>query len=520
MGTEIGMLGGFGFQGQVTAGDGSDKKGKMGAGYNNLRRKKKKQQCKVGHEEEGSSSNRPELAAFLLALHDTLIAEPLLYLCDNQSLLKAVIRWIGEGGKATLVGAPDVDILAAAIEILRKRIAAGTTTFLVKVKAHRGEPANEGADILSDKAISDPKVGKVGKEWGQRTNRAVFTWKNPCHETGNVSYQDRHSTFDNSVRDEIRKGAAENEVPKHEKRLTGAWRQMSTLRRRYEKWCKGDDIEDCTHKQRYEASYQSMVKVLQQNTWIDDGKFLKLCVQARAEQGNINHPAYGTWTADFILRQNESRAFLGKYLNDQRVPWRHERREMMAIAGIIPVAKWLAKIKQRLDVSRRSCKRAREQRGASTAILPEETYGHTKRAFCDGMATTVTAAHHFIWRHLYASIRAAQTPASKLRVVTPDKESSMNTLWQEEEFEQICSRESLTEKAANIEKTISVKEHEREHYDFDPTMFYENRFWNRRPDGIVINKNHRTLYIIEFKQSSDRHEDFLRVKEDEANERE
>jgi len=32
MGTEIGMLGGYGFQGQVTAGDGSDKQGKMGAG--------------------------------------------------------------------------------------------------------------------------------------------------------------------------------------------------------------------------------------------------------------------------------------------------------------------------------------------------------------------------------------------------------------------------------------------------------------------------------------------------------
>ena len=45
MGTEIDMLGGYGFQGQVTAGDGSDKQGKMGAGYNNLRRKKKKQQC-------------------------------------------------------------------------------------------------------------------------------------------------------------------------------------------------------------------------------------------------------------------------------------------------------------------------------------------------------------------------------------------------------------------------------------------------------------------------------------------
>jgi len=82
---------------------------------------------------------------------------------------------------------------------------------------------------------------------------------------------------------------------------------------------------DCTHKQRYEVSYQSMVKVLQQKTSIDDRKFFKSCVRARAEQGNINHPAYGTWTADFILQQNERRAFLGKYLNDPRVPWRHKK---------------------------------------------------------------------------------------------------------------------------------------------------------------------------------------------------
>ena len=34
------------------------------------------------------------------------------------------------------VGAPDADILAAAIEILRKRNAAGTETFLFKMKAY------------------------------------------------------------------------------------------------------------------------------------------------------------------------------------------------------------------------------------------------------------------------------------------------------------------------------------------------------------------------------------------------
>jgi len=133
--------------------------------------------------------------------------------------------------------------------------------------------------------------------------------------------------------------------------------------------------------------------------------------------------------ADFMLRQHESRAFLGKYLNDLCVSWRHKRLEMMAIAGTIPSAKWLAKIKQRSEVGCTLCKlRAREQHGASTENLPEETYGHINSAFCDGMATTVTAAHHFIWRYLYASIHATQTPASKLRSVTPDKEGSMNTL--------------------------------------------------------------------------------------------
>ena len=34
----------------------------------------------------------------------------------------------------------------------------------------------------------------------------------PCREAGKVTYEDRHSTFNNSVRDALRRGAAENEV--------------------------------------------------------------------------------------------------------------------------------------------------------------------------------------------------------------------------------------------------------------------------------------------------------------------
>jgi len=84
----------------------------------NLRKQRKRQQRKVGREEEGSSSNHPELAAFVLALRGTPVTNPMLYLCDKQALLKAVKRWVGEGGKATLVGAPDADILLGAIKEL------------------------------------------------------------------------------------------------------------------------------------------------------------------------------------------------------------------------------------------------------------------------------------------------------------------------------------------------------------------------------------------------------------------
>jgi len=119
MGTEIGSLGGHSFRGTVTAGDGSNQKGgTIGAGYVNLRKKRKRQQRKVGREEEGSSSNRSELVAFVWALRSTPVTTPMLYLCNNQALLKAVKRWVGESGKVTSVGAPDADILLKAIEEL------------------------------------------------------------------------------------------------------------------------------------------------------------------------------------------------------------------------------------------------------------------------------------------------------------------------------------------------------------------------------------------------------------------
>jgi len=40
----------------------------------------------------------------VLALRGTPVTRPMLFLCDNQALLKAVKRWVGEGRKATFDG--------------------------------------------------------------------------------------------------------------------------------------------------------------------------------------------------------------------------------------------------------------------------------------------------------------------------------------------------------------------------------------------------------------------------------
>jgi len=105
-------------------------------------------------EEAGSSSNHPELAALVLALRGTPVTKPMLYLCDNQALLK-VVKKMDRRRQKTDVGrsAKRRHFTGEAIKELQKRTTAGAATFLVKVKAHRGEPANEEADIQANKSI-------------------------------------------------------------------------------------------------------------------------------------------------------------------------------------------------------------------------------------------------------------------------------------------------------------------------------------------------------------------------------
>jgi hypothetical protein len=96
-GTEAGWMGCYYFPGETWAGDGSANKGIMGAGTICFQQPGCNLVVRVGREEEGVSSLRQELAVIARTLQATSVEVDLLYLCDSESSLNKVSRWIGSG---------------------------------------------------------------------------------------------------------------------------------------------------------------------------------------------------------------------------------------------------------------------------------------------------------------------------------------------------------------------------------------------------------------------------------------
>ena len=58
------------------------------------------------------------MGGVVLALQSAALSEDVLLLCDNEAVLCAIKKWVGQGGKATLATAPDADILREIVCLL------------------------------------------------------------------------------------------------------------------------------------------------------------------------------------------------------------------------------------------------------------------------------------------------------------------------------------------------------------------------------------------------------------------
>ena len=76
-------------------------------------------------------------------------------LTDCQVLLDTVEQWTDEGPRPSLRHRPNGDLLDVLFRKLHAATASDILTVFVKVKAHRGDPANELADAAADMGRTD-----------------------------------------------------------------------------------------------------------------------------------------------------------------------------------------------------------------------------------------------------------------------------------------------------------------------------------------------------------------------------
>ena len=91
-------------------------------------------------------------------------------------------------------------------------------TFLVKVKAHRGEPLNEGSDDLAEAGLTLTKEGE-GYRWKQRTTRLVFSYYD------RISRQWEKGTWGRTIRNTGRRGETESLLEERLYHGSNKWRK-------------------------------------------------------------------------------------------------------------------------------------------------------------------------------------------------------------------------------------------------------------------------------------------------------
>jgi ribonuclease HI len=219
-----------------------------------------------------------QLGGIVLALQSAALSEDVLLLCDNEAVLCAIKKWVGQGGKSTLATAPDADILREIVCLLTQRVRAGRATFLIKVKSHRGEPITERADTLAEEGR---EISDDDKRWDDRTDRMTFAVRK-----GNTTVR---SVWTNSVRNAFRKQAARAAAAKH-------WTER---------------VWYC-HNQRWLQVSRAGTEASQSGSFKDEQDWGKKCFED-LDHRRMGRPVTRTWSTDILLREGSSREEMGKW---------------------------------------------------------------------------------------------------------------------------------------------------------------------------------------------------------------
>jgi hypothetical protein len=166
-----------------------------------------------------------------------------------------------------------------------------------------------------------------------------------------------------------------------------------------------------------------------------------------------------------------------------------------------------------------SAKEKRRNDMASLDALPEETVAHIQSAGCKAQKKSVIDAHSRCWGYLRGAISTHGEAKRNLEFTEGDQDRQLQQLWTETGIGDIgrmlekrrkCFLKEY-EPMSKILRTANVsKEQEDDRAadrdEIDP--YNEVISGRRRPDSVAIEWTSKTLYILEFKRTSDQRQDY------------
>jgi ribonuclease HI len=286
----------------VTLGaDGSCKDGKMGSGCCKFKEAGAGKCARVGREEEGTSSNRPELGGIVLALQSAALSEDALLLCDNEAVLCVMKKWVGQGGKATLA----------------------------TINERAGTLAEKGREMSDDY-----------KRWDDRTDRMTFGVRK-----GDTTVR---SVWTNTVRNAFRKQAGWAKLQEARAAAAKHWTERVWYR----------------HNQHWLQASREGTEASKSGSFKDEREWGKKCFED-LDQRRMGRPVTRTWSTDFLLREGSSREEIRKWLKNKSIPWQRRRRLLQVVTGTFPCGQQMVKYGYKGTAECTLCKKAHAESGSS-----------------------------------------------------------------------------------------------------------------------------------------------------------
>jgi hypothetical protein len=157
----------------------------------------------------------------------------------------------------------------------------------------------------------------------------------------------------------------------------------------------------------------------------------------------------------------------------------------------------------------------------STDTLPIETVAHIQSAGCKAQKKSVIGAHNRCWKYLMGAITTHGEAKRSLEFIEGDKDRQLKHLWEGTRIGDILPWDEIEDEAETLLERVranrktSDDSHVRKEQEDDPVVdrdetdpYNEVIFGRRRPDSVAIDWTSKTLYVLEFKRTSDQRQDY------------